>query len=215
MKTIIKTLAMATLLLSTLVSCGQSTKKQPKMESKNQANLATATFGTGCFWCTEAVFQEIEGVESVVSGYSGGFVENPTYKAVCTGQTGHAECLQIKYDSTKIDFHTLLGAFFASHDPTTKDRQGNDSGPQYRSVVFYHNAEQKAETEKAIADLTAEKAFSNPIVTEVAKFEKFYAAEDYHQNYYNDNTFQPYCAMIIRPKLDKFRKVFKDKLKTH
>ncbi len=185
------------------------------MESKNQTNLATATFGTGCFWCTEAVFQDIKGVESVVSGYSGGFVDNPTYKAVCTGQTGHAECLQIKYDSTQIDFHTLLGAFFASHDPTTKDRQGNDTGPQYRSVVFYHNQDQKAQVEKAIADLTAEKAFSSPIVTEVAKFEKFYAAEDYHQNYYNDNTFQPYCAMIIRPKLDKFRKVFKDKLKSH
>lgn len=217
MRTNIQHIITMALLFGTLVSCGQSAKKQKEMEEKasQKTGLAVATFGTGCFWCTEAMFQELDGVEKVVSGYSGGFVENPTYEDVCTKKTGHIECAQITYNPEKISYVTLLEAFFRSHDPTSKDKQGNDVGPQYRSAIFYHDDDQKAIAEKAIKELDASGAYSKPIVTELLKMTKFYAAEDYHQNYYANNPYQGYCAFVIAPKLDKFKKVFKEKLKGH
>ena len=207
--------------LATLFSCAQK-QKSKKDISKNMTtntngsvNTATdtATFGTGCFWCTEAIFQQLEGVVSATSGYSGGHVNNPTYKEVCTGTTGHAEVLQVVYDPSKITFDELLEVFWQTHDPTTLNRQGNDVGPQYRSVVFYHNNEQKEKAEKYKAELDKSGAFNNPIVTEISPFTKFYAAEDYHQDYYNLNGAEPYCNIVIRPKVEKFKKVFKSKLK--
>lgn len=173
----------------------------------------TATFGTGCFWCTEAIFQQLDGVYSATSGYIGGHVDNPTYKEVCEGTTGHSEVIQVVYDPSKITFDELLEVFWQTHDPTTLNRQGNDVGPQYRSAIFYHNDEQKQKAERYKAELDQSKAFNNPIVTEVTRFEKFYKAENYHQDYYNNNGSQPYCNYVIRPKLEKFKKVFKDKLK--
>ncbi|MEO6730917.1 MAG: peptide-methionine (S)-S-oxide reductase MsrA [Ferruginibacter sp.] len=177
--------------------------------------LDTATFGTGCFWCTEAIFQQVEGVSKVTSGYSGGKVNNPTYKQVCTGTTGHAECLNIVYDPSKITFDELLEIFWQVHDPTTLNRQGNDVGTQYRSVVFYRNEKQKEIVEKYKAALNKSGAWKDPVVTTLEPFVKFYPAEDYHQNYYNDNKGEGYCQFVIRPKLEKFQKVFKSKLKTH
>jgi peptide-methionine (S)-S-oxide reductase len=177
-------------------------------------NTATATFGTGCFWCTEAIFQQLEGVVKVTSGYSGGQVDNPTYKQICTGTTGHAECLEIVYDTALLSFDALLEVFWQVHDPTTLNRQGADAGTQYRSVVFYHNAEQRETTQKYKDELNRSGAFSNPVVTTLEPLTKFYPAEDYHQNYYNDNkNSNPYCSIVIKPKLEKFQKVFKDKLK--
>lgn len=173
----------------------------------------TATFGTGCFWCTEAVFQQLEGVLKVTSGYSGGHVKNPTYEQVCSKTTGHAEVIQIVYDPTKISFDELLEVFWQTHDPTTLNRQGNDVGPQYRSVIFYHNNEQKEKSERYKTELDKSGAFNNPIVTAVEPFSNFYVAENYHQNYYNNNGSQPYCYFVIKPKVDKFQKVFKDKLR--
>lgn len=174
---------------------------------------AIATFGAGCFWCVEAVFLELKGVEKVISGYMGGTVVNPTYKQVCTGTTGHAEVCRIVYDPAVISFGELLEAFWSSHDPTTLNRQGADVGTQYRSAVFYHNEEQKALAEKLKKELNESKAFKDPIVTEISAASQFYEAEDYHQNYFALNGDQPYCSMVIKPKLDKFKKVFKDKLK--
>lgn len=174
----------------------------------------TATFANGCFWCTEAIFQELDGVVSATSGYTGGQTEDPTYKQVCTGETGHAEALQIVYDPAKISFEELLEVFWKTHDPTTLNRQGADVGTQYRSGIFYHNNEQKQLAEKYKAELDKSGAFDKPIVTEITPFTKFYAAEDYHQQYFENNeNSNPYCRIVIRPKLDKFRKVFKDKLK--
>jgi peptide-methionine (S)-S-oxide reductase len=181
----------------------------------NNAKMDTATFGTGCFWCTEAVFQQVEGVSKVVSGYSGGSVEKPTYKQVCTGTTGHAECLNIIYDPSKITFDELLEIFWQVHDPTTLNRQGNDIGTQYRSVVFYHNEAQKAKVEKYRAELDKSGAWDKPVVTALEPFKKFYPAEDYHQNYFKENGSEPYCQFVIRPKVEKFEKVFKAKLKKH
>lgn len=175
--------------------------------------LATATFGSGCFWCTEAQFQQLKGVKKVIPGYSGGHVDHPTYKQVCTGQTGHAEVAQLVYDPREISFEELLEAFWKSHDPTTLNRQGNDIGTQYRSVIFYHNEEQKQKAEAYKQKLDEAKVFDDPIVTTIEPFKNFYKAEDYHQNYYNHNDSQPYCQFVIKPKLEKFRKVFKDKLK--
>jgi peptide-methionine (S)-S-oxide reductase len=175
--------------------------------------MEVATFGNGCFWCTEAIFQDLKGVQSAVSGYSGGQVENPTYKQVCTGNTGHAEVLQITYDPAVITFDELLEVFWQTHDPTTLNRQGNDIGTQYRSAIFYHNETQKKLSEEYKKKLNESGAFSKPIVTEIVPFKKFYKAEDYHQNYYNLNGEQPYCSMVIKPKVDKFKKVFKEKLK--
>jgi methionine-S-sulfoxide reductase len=176
-------------------------------------NIETATFGTGCFWCTEAVFQQLEGVIKVTSGYSGGHVVNPSYEDVCNKTTGHAECLDIEYDKTKISFDELLEVFWKSHDPTTLNRQGNDVGPQYRSVIFYHNNEQKEKAEKYKEELNRSGIFDKPIVTEIEPFTVFYPAENYHQNYYNDNGSQPYCSYVIRPKVEKVQKLFRDKLK--
>ncbi len=176
-------------------------------------SLQVATFGSGCFWCTEAIFQQVKGVHKVESGYSGGHVKNPTYKEVCMGQTGHAEVIQVTYDPNEVTFEELLEVFWGTHDPTTLNRQGADIGTQYRSVVFYNNPPQKelAETDKKRLDASG--AFNDPVVTEISPFTKFYKAEDYHQNYYNLNGNAPYCAIVIRPKMDKFKKVFKDQLK--
>ncbi|MDB5223013.1 MAG: msrA [Chitinophagaceae bacterium] len=176
-------------------------------------NIETATFGTGCFWCTEAIFQQLDGVIKVTSGYSGGHVANPTYEEVCNKTTGHAECLNIEYDKSKITFDELLEVFWKSHDPTTLNRQGNDVGPQYRSVIFYHTDEQKERAEKYKAELNESGVFDKPIVTEIEPFTIFYPAENYHQDYYNNNGAQPYCSYVIKPKVEKFKKVFKDKLK--
>jgi peptide-methionine (S)-S-oxide reductase len=173
----------------------------------------TATFGNGCFWCTEAIFQQLDGVLKVSSGYSGGHVKNPSYKEVCEGTTGHAEVIQMIYDPAKISFDELLEVFWETHDPTTLNRQGNDVGPQYRSAIFYHNADQKAKAEKYKAELDKSGAFANKIVTEITPASEFYIAENYHQNYYNQNGSQPYCNFVIRPKMEKFQKVFKDKIK--
>ena len=178
-----------------------------------QQKMDVATFGNGCFWCTEAIFQQLKGVSKVESGYSGGHVENPTYKEVCSETTGHAEVLQITYDPDVISYTELLEVFWETHDPTTLNRQGNDRGTQYRSAVFYHNDEQKKLAEKYKKELDASGAWNDPIVTEITAFDKFYVAEDYHQNYYNLNGSQPYCSFVIRPKVEKFKKVFKDKLK--
>ena len=181
------------------------------MSENNQIEIAT--LATGCFWCTEAVFQQLEGVLKVTSGYSGGHVENPTYEAVCNKTTGHAECLQIEYDNTKITFDELLEVFWKTHDPTTLNSQGNDVGPQYRSAIFYHNSLQKETAEKYKEQLNKSGIFKNPIVTEITPFDVFYPAEKYHQNYYLNNGSQSYCAYVVRPKVEKFKQVFKDKIK--
>ena len=173
-----------------------------------------ATFGAGCFWCTEAQFQELKGVNRVESGYSGGQIEHPTYKQVCTGSTGHAEVTNVYYDPSVISYDELLAAFWTMHDPTQLNRQGNDVGTQYRSVIFYHNNEQKQKAEEYKKKLNEEKAYNAPVVTEISPYTQFYIAEDYHQNYYNENGSQPYCVFVVKPKLDKFKKVFAGKLKT-
>jgi peptide-methionine (S)-S-oxide reductase len=175
--------------------------------------LRRATFAEGCFWCSEAVFQRLKGVQSVVPGYSGGRVENPTYEEVCTGTTGHAESVQVTYDPEVVSYADLLEVFWKTHDPTTPNRQGHDVGPQYRSVVFYHDDEQRRLAEHYKAKLEEAGAFSAPLVTEIVPYRAFYSAEAYHQNYFNDNPRQPYCSLVIRPKVEAFRKAFKDKLK--
>jgi peptide-methionine (S)-S-oxide reductase len=175
--------------------------------------LQKATFGMGCFWCTEAIFQRLKGVTEVKSGYEGGDVPNPTYEEVCSGTTNHAEVSEITFDPTKISFTELLEVFWKNHDPTTLNRQGADVGTQYRSVVFYHNEEQKTTAEKYKAELNKAKAFSKPIVTTVVKAEKFYVAENYHQDYFIKNGEQPYCRLVILPKMEKLEKLFKSKLK--
>lgn len=182
------------------------------MSEDNNASLDTATFGAGCFWCVEAVFQSLKGVEKVTSGYMGGFVKNPSYKEVCTGRTGHVEVAQILYNPAEISFAELLEVFWQTHDPTTLNRQGNDVGTQYRSVVFYHNEEQQMQAEHYLKKLDESGAYPDPIVTAIEPATVFYQAEDYHQDYYNNNASQPYCAFVIRPKLDKLKKVFSDKL---
>jgi peptide-methionine (S)-S-oxide reductase len=195
-------------------SCATGPAMGIKEEPMNEnPKLKVATFGAGCFWCVEAVFQELEGVEKVVSGYSGGHVHNPSYEQVCTTNTGHAEVCQIQYDPEKIRFEDLLEVFWKTHDPTTRNRQGNDVGPQYRSVIFYHDSEQKKLAEAYKAKLDAAAIWNKPIITEIVPFTKFWPAEDYHQNYYDNNPTQGYCAFVITPKLDKFRKVFGGKLK--
>jgi peptide-methionine (S)-S-oxide reductase len=179
----------------------------------SEKKLDTATLGNGCFWCTEAVFQDLEGVVSVASGYSGGHTENPDYKEVCSGSTGHAECLQIVFDPTIIRYEDLLEVFWKTHDPTTLNRQGNDIGTQYRSVIFYHSEAQKKIAIAYKEQLTRSKAFAKPIVTEIAPFDKFYQAEDYHQNYFNLHGDVPYCRYVVAPKVEKFKKAFKSRLK--
>lgn len=174
--------------------------------------METATFGAGCFWCVEAIFQELKGVQSVASGYSGGKVDNPTYREVCSGQTGHAEVIQVQYDPAIISFETLVKVFFATHDPTTLNRQGADAGTQYRSAIFYHDEEQKAIAEQMKKEF-APTLWDDPIVTEISPFTKFFKAEEYHQNYYKDNPNQGYCRIVINPKVQEFREYFSELLK--
>lgn len=207
------------LAMATLLSCAQ--KQNKKTDTMNntdttaqtKAKLDTADFGEGCFWCTEAFFQRLEGVISVRSGYGGGHVENPTYEEVCDKTTGHAELARIVYDPSKITYDELLEVFWKTHDPTTLDQQGADKGPQYRSVIFYHNQEQKEKAEKYKAALDKSGAWDQPIVTAIEPYKNFYPAENYHNNYYNDNPNQGYCRYVIQPKVEKFERVFKHKLK--
>jgi len=173
----------------------------------------TATLGGGCFWCVEAVFQDLKGVQQVVSGYAGGAIENPSYQLICTGATGHAEVTQITFDPDVISFEELLYVFWRTHDPTTLNRQGADAGTQYRSIILYHDEEQKAIAEKSRQETDASGLWPDPIVTEITPLSVFYPAEDYHQNYYRTNPAQPYCQVVIDPKVQKFRKEFKDRLK--
>ena len=191
----------------------QSEIKKDKGEIMDTTGMQVATFGSGCFWCTEAIFERLNGVVKVESGYAGGTVENPTYEEVCTGKTGHAEVTQITYDPKIITYDELLEVFWKTHDPTTLNRQGNDVGTQYRSVIFYHNEEQKELTENYKKELDKSGAWDNPIVTEISPVTNFYPAEGYHQDYYENNPNQGYCAFVIAPKVEKFEKVFKDKLK--
>jgi peptide-methionine (S)-S-oxide reductase len=177
------------------------------------ANKEIATLAGGCFWCIEAVFDQLKGVESVVSGYSGGHVDNPTYQQVCSETTGHAEAVQVSFDPAILSYKDLLTVFFSVHDPTTLNRQGNDVGTSYRSAIFYHSAGQQAAAEQVIAELTTQSLWPRPIVTEVTAFDKFYPAEDYHQEYFAHNRLQPYCMMVVAPKVSKFRKQFVDRLK--
>ena len=174
--------------------------------------MELATFGSGCFWCTEAVFQQLKGVKSVKSGYAGGTTENPSYEQVCTGITGHAEVIQVEFDPSIISYEELLEVFFETHNPTTMNRQGNDVGTQYRSIILYHSDEQKEIAERVKKRLDESGKWKNPIVTEIKPFTEFYIAEDYHQDYYNQNKNQPYCRVVISPKLQKFEKSFKLKL---
>ncbi len=199
-------------------SCAQNKFENKNKILKKELNMdlskfSVATFGSGCFWCTEAIFERLEGVAKVESGYSGGSTKNPTYEEVCTGTTGHAECTQIYFDPKIISFERLLEVFFKTHDPTTLNRQGADVGTQYRSVVFYSNEEQKQITETTIKALSQANIWDKPIVTEISLLGIFYKAEKYHQDYYNNNTQQGYCAFVITPKIEKFEKVFKDLLK--
>jgi peptide-methionine (S)-S-oxide reductase len=211
----------ATLLQLGLFSCFQreTSGKTPFMQSaytltgNTSATLDTITFGSGCFWCTEAIFQQVPGVEKVTSGYSGGHVVNPTYEQVCEKNTGHVEVCQLLYDPAKVSVDELLEVFWQTHDPTTMDKQGNDVGPQYRSAVFYHNDEQRQKAEFYKTELNKSGSFPKPIVTVIEPIKNFYPAEDYHQNYYNNNSNQPYCYFVIKPKLEKFQKVFKTKAK--
>src|SRR5688572_8570590 len=202
-----------------LIGCSAVTNNSTnvKMETKNNRDIMeyndttthdTATFGAGCFWCVEAIFQQVNGVYKVESGYSGGEMANPTYKQVCGGATGHAEVIQVYYNPQVVSFDDLLEIFWQTHDPTTLNRQGADYGTQYRSAVFYHNKFQKERAEYYKKKLTDEKVFNSAIVTEISPFSVFYKAEDYHQNYFNSNGGEPYCTMVIKPKVDKFKKAF-------
>ena len=205
---------------SFLISCNQNVREnnlsaqETKLENtQTNSIMDTATFGAGCFWCVEAQFQMLDGVQSVSSGFSGGTVKNPAYREVCNGTTGHAEVCQIVYNPSKISYDELLAAFWQSHDPTQLNRQGNDVGTQYRSVIYYHNEEQKTLAENYKKQLNASGAWTKPIATEISPIGPFYKAEDYHQNYFNQNGSESYCQFVIQPKVEKFRKVFKDKLK--
>ena len=197
-----KNLILLSLILLSFTGAGAQSKK-----------LEKATFGMGCFWCSEALFQRLDGVSSVRSGYEGGTVASPSYDEVCTGTTGHAEVIEVTYDPAKIKYEELLEVFWKSHDPTTLNRQGADVGTQYRSVVFYHNAAQKQLAEAYKKELNSSKAFDKPIVTQIAAAAPFYVAENYHQDYFNRNGSQPYCKMVILPKMEKLEKIFKAKLK--
>lgn len=195
------------ILFLSLSAIGQNTPK------KSNPKLETITLGGGCYWCIEAIFENLVGVKKVVSGFSGGKVANPSYEAVCTGKTGHAEVVQITFDKNITNLEEILKVFFTVHDPTTLNRQGADVGTQYRSVIFYTNETQRKTAQDIINDLNKNKVYNNPIVTIVEPFKNFYDAEDYHQDYYEYNKNKPYCRMVIQPKLEKFEKVFKDRLK--
>ena len=215
MKRFINSMAVVWLAGITFVSCASpATQDEIKNDMSNNILTAdTATFGAGCFWCVEAIFQDLKGVISVTSGYSGGNIKNPAYKEVCMGITGHAEVVQIKYDPSVITFDELLEVFWQTHDPTTLNRQGADVGTQYRSVVFYHDEKQKEIAESYKKKLNESGAFDKPVITEISPFINFYKAEEDHQNYFKRNSDQPYCTFVIQPKLEKFKKVFSDKLK--
>lgn len=218
MKNLIKNTILGLIALSSFASCaGPSSSSKnmdiPITEVKTPEGLEIVTLGAGCFWCVEAVFQQLEGVVKVESGYANGFVKNPSYREVCTGATGHAEVCQITFDPKKISFESLLEVFWGTHDPTTLNRQGADAGTQYRSGVYYHTEAQKNIAEVWKKKLNDQKVFPDPIVTEIVAFKNFYKAEDYHQNYFNDNGEEGYCRVVIKPKMDKFKKAFKDKLK--
>jgi peptide-methionine (S)-S-oxide reductase len=187
--------------------------EQKRDDARVDRKLKTATLAGGCFWCVEAVFDELRGVESVVSGYTGGVVERPTYQQVCGGATGHAEAVEIKFDPSVVSFRELLEVFFTVHDPTTLNRQGADVGTQYRSAIFYHTPEQRETAEQVIAEMNAEQIWDAPIVTEIAPAAEFYAAEDYHQEYFANNANQPYCRAVVAPKVAKFRQKYLAKLK--
>ena len=199
---------MALIIVGTMTIFG-TVEKGKEMSNTNEAALEKATFGAGCFWCVEAIFQDIKGVSRVESGYSGGHVKNPTYREVCNGTTGHAEVIQLTYDPDIVTYETLLEAFWLSHDPTQLNRQGADVGTQYRSVIYYHTATQEMLAKEYKNRLNVENAFGAAVVTELSAFEKFYAAEDYHQDYYDQNPSNSYCRMVVGPKLEKFRKAFK------
>jgi methionine-S-sulfoxide reductase len=186
----------------------------PKTELHTPEGMEVITLCGGCFWCTEAVFQRLKGVKKVVSGYTGGFVENPSYRQICTGTTGHAEGIQVFFDPGQISLETLFEIFWATHDPTTLNRQGADVGPQYRSAIFYGKDAQKELAENMKSQLDQAKIFESPIVTEITSFANFYVAENYHQDYYNQNGMQPYCQFVVRPKVEKLQKFFSDKLKS-
>ncbi len=210
-----------------LSACGATTNKKKQMENKskftslnsetdqagNPSSYDTITLGGGCFWCVEAVYEMLDGVVKVESGYSGGTVKNPTYKEVCTGLTGHAEVAQITFDKSKTSLEEILKVFFTVHDPTSLNRQGADVGTQYRSVIFYRNNNQREIAKNIIDDLNNEHVYATPVVTQLVPFTTFYKAEDYHQDYYNQNKEAPYCKLVIQPKLEKFEKIFKDHLK--
>ena len=219
---VIRTAILFFLALTRTSACQSSQNMSPKKDANMQTTAATtentptgplevATLGGGCFWCVEAVYQDLKGVSKVESGYAGGHVDNPSYQEICTGLTGHAEVIQVTFDPAVVSFKDILEVFFTVHDPTTLNRQGNDVGTQYRSVVYYHSPEQKSTTEAVI--LSVQELFDDPIVTEITAFDKFFKAENYHQNYYKDNPYQPYCAYVITPKVKKFKEKFKGKLK--
>jgi peptide-methionine (S)-S-oxide reductase len=199
--------------LNCQVSSSHTKMKDETVMDNKSVKTDTATFGQGCFWCAEAIFERVEGVKSVVSGYAGGSVPNPTYEQVCTGNTGHAEVIQIIYDPKTVSYDDLLKIFWKTHDPTTLNRQGADVGEQYRSIILYHNDEQKEKAEYYKEELDKSGAWDKPIVTQIVPLTKFYRADDYHQDYYKNNPNQGYCAFVIAPKVEKFEKVFKDKLK--
>lgn len=203
--------------LTATTACGQKagneTNTSPVLTTTSTMGKESATFGAGCFWCIEAVFQQLNGVDTVISGYAGGKIANPTYREVCSGLTGHAEVARIVYDPAIISFKELLEVFWQTHDPTTLNRQGADVGTQYRSVIYFHNEKQREEAEFYKAELDAAAAFAKPIVTEISALPTFYLAEDYHQNYFNQNGDEAYCQYVIQPKLEKFRKAFATKLK--
>ena len=201
------------ILLKFAVTDATGNIKKGQEEKMSDVKLETATFGGGCFWCVEAIFQDLKGVKSVKSGYAGGHVKNPSYKEVCTGTTGHAEVTQIEFDPSVISYDDLLYVFWRTHDPTTLNRQGADVGTQYRSVIFYHDEKQKEVAEKSKKETDASGLYPNPLVTQIEPFTNFYEAEDYHQDYYNLNPNQPYCRLVIDPKVQKFKKQFKEKLK--
>ncbi|QNL50810.1 peptide-methionine (S)-S-oxide reductase MsrA [Olivibacter sp. SDN3] len=215
-----KTLILWSVVIIACLACANGRNEKPSVHSERQVLPGsgsqrgdTATFAAGCFWCVEAQFQELEGVDTVISGYTGGHLKNPTYKQVTGGNTGHAEAVNILYNPEKITYDELLEAFFVAHDPTQLNRQGNDIGTQYRSAIFYHNQEQKDKIDFYIKRLNEEKVYAKPIVTAVKPYGPFYIAEDYHQNYYRLNPDQGYCQFVIAPKMEKFKKVFKAKLK--
>lgn len=206
---------LAALFIITVIGCAQNSnppiKNKKTMAIQEENNISTAVFGAGCFWCVEAVFQQVKGVTKIESGYCNGNVENPTYREVCTGNTGYAEVCKIWFDSTQVSYENLLSIFWQTHDPTTLNQQGNDIGTQYRSGVFFNSINQKKLAEKYKDELDKSGAFGKPIVTEITELSNYYTAEDYHQNYYNQNNSQPYCQFVIAPKLEKFKKVFGDK----